>query len=54
MARAERRRGVARRLVAEAELVAKQWGYNELFLEVAQSNEAALGFYSRAGYRKVK
>lgn len=54
VAKAERRRGVARRLVAEAELVAKQWGYNELFLEVAQSNEAALGFYSRAGYRKVK
>ena len=51
---ADRRRGVARRLVSEAELVAKQWGYNELFLEVAQSNDAALGFYRRTGYRKVK
>ena len=48
------RRGVASRLVAEAELVAKQWGYNELYLEVAQSNDAALGFYRRTGYRKVK
>ena len=54
VAKEERRRGVARRLVVEAELVAKQWGYNELFLEVAQSNEAALGFYRRTGYRKVK
>ena len=27
--------------------MAKQWGYNELYLEVAQSNDAALGFYRR-------
>lgn len=50
----DRRRGVAKRLVGEAERVAKQWGYNDLYLEVAQSNEPALNFYRRKGYRVVK
>lgn len=50
----DRRRGVARQLVVEAERVAKQWGYKELWLEVAQSNEPALTFYRRRNYRTVK
>ena len=34
--------------------MAKQWGYKELWLEVAQSNEPALTFYRRRNYRTVK
>lgn len=81
----DRRAGVARKLVREAEAVSRRWGYREIYLEVrrrlaheaaakartreliadttprlclaatqvAQTNEAALGFYARNGYNTV-
>ncbi|KAL1529286.1 hypothetical protein AB1Y20_000240 [Prymnesium parvum] len=49
-----RRQGIARMLMREAELTAKRWGYNYLSLEVAKSNDVALRFYERLGYRKLR
>mmetsp|Transcript_380 Transcript_380/g.962 ORF Transcript_380/g.962 Transcript_380/m.962 type:complete len:293 (+) Transcript_380:61-939(+) len=49
-----RRRGIARLLMHEAEVTAKQWGYNQIMLEVAQCNEEALSFYRRRGYGLVR
>ena len=49
----ERRRGLGRRLMREAERTARGWGYRELMLEVAFGNEGAVGFYERCGYRII-
>lgn len=53
VAKKDRRRGVARRLVREGERLARKWGHREIYLEVAQSNAPAIGFYNRVGYRTV-
>ena len=50
---AHRRRGIAQQLMHAAEELAQEWGYNAVLLEVAQSNERALRFYRRRGYRMV-
>ena len=50
----ERRQGIGRRLLADAELVARRAGHRGLVLEVRQDNAAAQALYSRAGYRPVK
>jgi len=48
---ADRRKGIARLLMKEAERTARRWGYRELMLEVAYCNEQALAFYRRLGYQ---
>lgn len=45
-----RRRGVARRLLREAEEQVAAWGFDELLLHVQQSNSAAASLYASAGY----
>ena len=51
VATAERRRGIGKQLLREAERVARAWGYGELMLEVACENDSARDFYARQGYR---
>jgi len=45
-----RRRGIAHRLMDEAEALVREWGHNELLLHVTASNTAALGFYDALGF----
>lgn len=51
---AHRRRGIGRRLLADAEWVARRAGRRGLRLEVRQDNPAAIALYERGGYRRVK
>jgi ribosomal-protein-alanine N-acetyltransferase len=48
---AARRRGVARRLVADFEAAAAARGAREVFLEVAVTNQPACRLYDGLGYR---
>lgn len=48
-----RRRGVGRRLVAEAARRAALAGAERLLLEVAEDNQAALGLYQALGFGRV-
>jgi ribosomal protein S18 acetylase RimI-like enzyme len=52
--RSYRRKGVARKLLREAEAIARSWGYRELLLEVSAQNDAAIQFYTRAGYKVLR
>ena len=47
----DRRKGIARQLMRAAERTSRAWGYRELMLEVACTNEVALRFYKRQGFR---
>jgi ribosomal protein S18 acetylase RimI-like enzyme len=49
----ERRRGLGRLLMREAERTARGWGYREIMLEVARENVDAISFYSKLGYQVV-
>lgn len=49
-----RRSGIGKEMLQEAERVARQWGYDELMLEVACDNSAAIDFYNRNGYELVR
>lgn len=46
-----RSRGIGRSLIATAESMLKQRGYNRSVISVAQSNEAALKLYQDLGYQ---
>lgn len=46
-----RRTGLGEALLQSAETTAAAQGAQRLFLEVSAANEAAIGLYSRAGYR---
>ena len=48
-----RRRGVAQKLMCEAEAISCDLGEAEVLLEVAASNEQAMRFYQHQGYRIV-
>lgn len=48
-----RRRGLARRLVAECERRAASWGHEALYLKVEAANDAALAMYAGLGYARV-
>jgi ribosomal protein S18 acetylase RimI-like enzyme len=49
-----RRKGIARSLIREAEKAAASWGCRSIALHCDRNNLAALGLYSRAGYKVVK
>lgn len=51
VAPARRRQGIARRLLARFEAEAAARGAREAFLEVAETNAAALALYAGAGWR---
>ena len=46
------RHGIGRSLVLEAARLIEAAGVRRLFLEVAENNEAAIGFYSALGFRQ--
>jgi len=48
-----RRRGLAKRLLAEAQAVLKITQVTELFLEVAEDNAAAIALYRDAGFDPI-
>jgi ribosomal-protein-alanine N-acetyltransferase len=49
----KRRRGIAQRLLAQAEAAARHRGCHQMRLEVRPDNRAALGFYRKNGYQAV-
>lgn len=53
VARARRRRGAARALLAETLKRARAAGATRVFLEVAEDNAAARGLYAGAGFRPL-
>lgn len=54
VSRKYRRKGIAEKLVKEAERVArKEWGYNLVFLYVEERNIPAVKLYQKLGYRKT-
>ena len=53
VAPARRRRGIAATLLAQAEARARAEGAATMFLEVAETNEAARALYTAAGFRQV-
>ena len=46
-----RRQGIGKKLLAECEQVARNWGYYETRLHVLKNNEAAKQLYLRHGYK---
>ena len=46
-----RRRGIAKKLMKEVELLVSQWGYQEVWLLVEKDNKKARKLYSRLGYQ---
>ena len=46
-----RRQGVGKKLLAECEQMARNWGYHETRLHVLKSNEAAKQLYIHHGYK---
>lgn len=53
VAAGHRRQGVGRALIEAAAATAKSVGAEEIFLEVAEDNPAAIGLYEQAGYEPV-
>lgn len=53
VAAGRRRQGVGRALVEAAAATARSVGAEEIFLEVAQDNPAAIALYEEAGYETV-
>ena len=54
VSRQYRRKGIAEKLVKEAERVArKEWGYDTVFLYVEERNIPAVRLYQKLGYRKI-
>jgi ribosomal-protein-alanine N-acetyltransferase len=49
-----RQRGLARRLMREAEACALGAGVRQIQLHVFQGNEVAIRFYERLGYRRIR
>ncbi|QDZ22050.1 N-acetyltransferase domain-containing protein [Chloropicon primus] len=49
-----RRKGIAKKLMREAEEVAKAWGYQELWLLVEKDNPKARKLYGGLGFKAVK
>ena len=45
-----RRQGIAFKLLKACESVAREWGYQDIFLHVMENNHKARRLYSKAGY----
>ncbi|NJL01140.1 MAG: GNAT family N-acetyltransferase [Spirulinaceae cyanobacterium RM2_2_10] len=50
VSQAYRRQGVARRLLAQCEPVALDWGYQDIYLHVLETNHEARRLYQSCGY----
>jgi len=50
VASARQRQGIATQLMRVAECVARDWGFDYLYLKVDQDNEKALKLYEKLGY----
>ena len=48
-----RRRGLGRRLLAEAEEMARQMGYHQIDLSTSELQNVALALYRRTGYEEI-
>ena len=48
-----RRRGIGKRLCRDAELAARAWGFDEVYLKVEKGNRKAFNLYRGLGYRVV-
>ena len=46
-----RRKGVATQLLHRCEEIAREWGFDELYLHVLENNRSAKGLYLHYGYR---
>ncbi|CBJ49195.1 conserved unknown protein [Ectocarpus siliculosus] len=53
VARSERRKGLAKRLVKHCEDVCRGWGYDEVLLLVEENNKRARRLYSKLGYKML-
>lgn len=53
VAKAARRRGIGRALLAAMEQTARRRGVSTLFLEVRQSNQAARQLYQAVGFKEI-
>lgn len=49
-----RRQGIAHQLLATCDKIARDWGYQEIYLHVLENNHAARRLYWKAGYRLHK
>lgn len=54
VAKEHRGKGIARKLIVNAETQAKQQGFSTLALDVASQNYNALGLYELLGFKRVK
>jgi [ribosomal protein S18]-alanine N-acetyltransferase len=50
---ANRRKGIASKMLKEIEIILKQKGIRECHLEVREDNSAALKLYQNSGYQKI-
>lgn len=51
IAHSHRRQGIALALLKACEPIARQWGYQDLYLHVLENNQAARGLYEKAGFQ---
>jgi len=53
VASAGRRRGISRRILAELERIATEFGYSMVRLETGIHQAEAMGLYESAGYQRI-
>jgi len=48
-----RGRGLGKQLLRQCEDIAREWGHDEIVLQVAADNEVAIGLYKKLGYSVI-